>query len=1021
LYRPGLIAALPTAVPDVTSLAWEKADADRLTTLLTTKFAGFNADAKAILTSPARSDAERKAALSLSETLLSTIHSAVEETVPKKSVNTQRKATGKPSFLRDASYRSLMRRRLRLLKKLNERLTAEDREQKQASLRTLNALANARARLFLRKARVKDWRDAEFSYRKLRTSRTFWSKLHRLRKGKTDSSSRPITDTVLDANGKICSGAEDVLKVWQEYFQKTYWVAPSTDARMLDEEKKMQERIEAALRANGHQRHLDGHFSDREVEAVIEASESGKAPGEDNLPYEFFKRFFHKDVSATALAALTAFFNLLLTFSIWPDEFSRGIIAPIYKRKGNRLEPNVFRPISLLLCLSKLYELLLNNRLSKHVEANNVLCEEQAGFRSDRSTLDHILTLDTIITTSYERKEPIYAAFLDIEKAYDRTWRLRLLTKLLDAGVTGRVFRSIHAMLKDVHRSVRIGTRLSDWFLTNCGVPQGSILSPILFDIFVNDIIEDVNELEEGVALGDRRVSCLLYADDIVLLSHTPEGLQRMLDACQKFATKARFKFNVRKSNIVLFSRDENNPRPTFYLNNERLEYADFFTYLGIEFGHYVYGRKHTRWDLYIKRILKEGERRSHEVLKIARERDSQSGLPVHLTLLYYFTHVRSRLEFACQVWGPMITAKQRKKLDMLQDEFARNALHLPDTTASTFCLGELDVMPLSLRHEELALRMWGNICTMAPTRLPRIAQLQYLQRSNQATLKSTWFHTIYRLISKKYPSLAPALSGLLPTPLNARAPDTDAQSKTALIRRAWSDQVTEAVRNRWTMLWSHEISELSSLRFYRVFKQQPALEPWLKDTNHSGIHAKLLLRAGLLLNTSHPRPNGNKPGHCYICDQRAAETRSHFLLTCPALEHLRQEWARDLKSKMTPDPHRPDSLAILLNQWVASAHVDLAPSPTRPTFVSPSSHSTVQICSLLHPAPTDDPRLQRGDDGNYKAADGIDDEQAQGILKTRRKFETLLEKSTRILLHKMTKLRQQLTAARGLQYHPLH
>jgi len=357
----------------------------------------------------------------------------------------------------------------------------------------------------------------------------------------------------------------------------------------------------------------------------------------------------------------------------------------------------------------------------------------------------------------------------------------------------------------------------------------------------------------------------------------------------------------------------------------------------------------------------------------------------------------------------------------MLQDEFVRNALHLPNTTASTFCLGELDVMPLTLRHEELALRMWGNICTMAPTRLPRIAQLQYINRRNKTKLKSTWFHSISRLISEKYPSLASSLSGSLPIPQKALAPDMDAQSKTALTRCAWSDQVSKAVRDRWTMIWSQDMSKLSSLRFYRISKKQPFLESWLKDTNHAGIHAKLMLRAGLLLNTSHPRPAGNELGHCFLCDQGAAETRSHFLLTCPALEHLRQEWVRDLKSKMSPDPHRTDSLALLLNQWTTFAHVDTAPSPTRPTFVSPSLHSTVQICSLLHPAPTDDPRLQRDDDGNSRAADGTDDEQAQGILKTRRKFETLLEKSTRILLHKMTKLRQQRTAARGLQHHPLH
>jgi hypothetical protein len=749
-----------------------------------------------------------------------------------------------------------------------------------------------------------------------------------------------------------------------------------------------------------------------DTESTIKSTENAKAPGEDGLTYELFKTFFNKEESPDLLAALNAFFNLLLTFSIWPDDFTRGVIAPIYKKKGNRMVPGSFRPISLLACLSKLYELLLNKRITSHVEATGVLSEEQAGFRHDRSTLDHVLTLDTIITMSYERKEPVYAAFLDVEKAYDRTWRLRLLTKLLDAGIQGLVFKSVHAMLMTVRRSVRIGTLLSDWFHTNCGVPQGAILSPILFDIFVDDIAKDINALQDGVTLGDRRVSCLLYADDIVLLSNSAAGLQRMLDVCQKFAEKARFKFNISKCNIVVFSRDTT-LRPELRLNDKPVQYAASYVYLGVEFGPYVYRQKGTRWDLYIKRIVKESDRRSREILSISGEHDSQTGLPIHVSLLYYFTHVRSRLEYACQVWGPLITSKQQQRLDGVQNNFLKHALHLPRTTPTPFCLGELNVMPLWLRHQEQALRFWGKICTMPAERLPRIAQLQYIQRRNQKRLRSTWFHAIHMTITKHYPSLASSLSGSLPVPDEAKDPTIDAHSKTALVRSAWAKRTADAVQERWHTLWRHEIAEMSSLRYYRTFKIEPLLEEWLKDMNHSGIQAKLLLRAGKLLSTSHPRPAGNPRGLCRLCQEQTAETRAHFLLSCPALEQLRQAWARDLKAKMASDPEQASVLTSLLNQWATSAHANLAPSPSLPAFPPNPSHSTVQICSLLHPTATDIPLPDQDADDD----DRDQDKQPVGVLKTMRKFETLLEKSTRILLHKMTKLRQQLSGGE----HPLH
>jgi hypothetical protein len=265
-------------------------------------------------------------------------------------------------------------------------------------------------------------------------------------------------------------------------------------------------------------------------------------------------------------------------------------------------------------------------------------------------------------------------------------------------------------------------------------------------------------------------------------------------------------------------------------------------------------------------------------------------------------------------------------------------------------------------------------------------------------------------LIRSSYPALASSLSGSLSIPEKANDPSISAQAKEEIIRSAWTALVAKSVRERWVTLWRHELSELSSLRYYRCFKQEPSLELWLKDTNHAGIHPKLLLRCGKLLNTSHPRPADNRRGLCRLCNEQAAETRSHFLLSCPALEQLRQAWIRDLRTKTTPSPSCPRSLSLLLEQWAATAHIDLAPSSHRPSFPLPLSHSTVQICALLRPSVEDIP---------LPLHDASDEEQVTDILKTRRAFETLLEKSTRILLHKMTKHRKQLTGA-GPQ-HPMH
>jgi len=124
------------------------------------------------------------------------------------------------------------------------------------------------------------------------------------------------------------------------------------------------------------------------------------------------KKIFKKDHAPIACQALLTLMNLLLEFGVWPSSLELGVIVPIFKKQGNTMKPDNYRPISLLTSISKVYELILNKRLCTYVEENNILSEEQAGFRKDRSTIDHILTLDTLIATRLNMKQETFIAFL---------------------------------------------------------------------------------------------------------------------------------------------------------------------------------------------------------------------------------------------------------------------------------------------------------------------------------------------------------------------------------------------------------------------------------------------------------------------------------------------------------------------------------------------------------------------------------------------------------------------------------
>ena len=658
---------------------------------------------------------------------------------------------------------------------------------------------------------------------------------------------------------------------------------------------------------------------------------------------------------------------------MWPAPFCKGLIGPLYKRKGDRLRPSSFRPISLLICISKLYEYVLLQRLSPFCEAGGILSEEQCGFRDSRSVLDHILTLDFLI--SRQRSEPLWIAFLDIEKAYDKTNRLRLFNRLLEVGIRGRVFRSIHSMFTRVLRAVKVGDRVSDFFECICGVPQGSVLSPLLFDIFIDPLIQKLKERNLGVRIGPRIVSCLLFADDVALLATSHRALQQLLNVCTKFAKEFFLSFSQPKSNVVVSPTPPS--RPDLRLQDFSLSYCDEYLYLGVEVGLFDRRKKSARWSSLIERIAAEASRRTREVLAVC---GGVNGLSPYLSRLYYLTYVSGRLDFAAQIWSLNVTAAQQSSLDKVQAEFVRSALHLPDTTPLVFCLAELNMLPLHLHHREMALRYYGKVCCMPPERLPRILLDEYLACPSRH--RQTWFNRLHKLISSSYPSLSFALSGSIAPPA---ADDPDAVG--------WPELVRKAVADSWLAEWQNGISSYRSLRYYASLKSKPEIGSYLKDFNQVGVSAKLRLCSGTLATCALLARQRRLPSPtCLLCNQ-APETRSHILLFCSPLEPTRQAWLDCMHRKCSG----PFSIAFrTLLDDVLPCH------PHNPLFGSPSDSSDDLVCFLLCPKPTD----------RALSALRANTDQDADLQRVLAAFGHLLERGSRILFARLLRHRESLLRA---------
>ena len=188
---------------------------------------------------------------------------------------------------------------------------------------------------------------------------------------------------------------------------------------------------------------------------------------------------------------------------MYPEGWTQGILQLIYKN-GDKNNPNNNRDITLMSCFGKLFDQVLYNRLKCWESDHSVLHEEQAGFRSGYSTTDHIFTLQSLITASKHSKSKLYCSFIDFRKAFNSVYRDGLWYKIINMGGKGKLLTIVKNLYQQVKCCVRGHTGLTEFFLTKLGLQQGAILSPYLFALFVNDLVDIINEnaQHDGVNKG---------------------------------------------------------------------------------------------------------------------------------------------------------------------------------------------------------------------------------------------------------------------------------------------------------------------------------------------------------------------------------------------------------------------------------------------------------------------------------------------------------------------------------------
>ena len=368
---------------------------------------------------------------------------------------------------------------------------------------------------------------------------------------------------------------------------------------------------------------------------VLKLSKNGKS---HDIQVELFK-------NNTALNALTRIFNICFDSGKIPGLWSKGIITPIPKSStSDPYDPMSYRGITLAPSSYKLYCGVLNSRLTCKLVESDCLNDEQNGFRKDRSTIDHLYTLTTIIESRKLRKLSTFCAFIDFKKAYDMVNRSLLFAKLESLGISSKMLKALYAIYSNVQSCVKINGQLTEWFDVTSSLKQGCILPPLLFNIFINDLIDEVKKLNVGIKLDNDIISVLVYADDIVFMCENENDLQKIIDTLSVWCDTNDLVVNLSKSKIVHFrSQSIERTNFQFIFKNNSIDIVEKYTYLGLvlnEFLNYLDTAK---------AVAKSARRALGSLIA---KRKANGGFEYEIFTKFFDTLVMSVIEYGASIWG---------------------------------------------------------------------------------------------------------------------------------------------------------------------------------------------------------------------------------------------------------------------------------------------------------------------------------------------------------------------------------
>lgn len=539
----------------------------------------------------------------------------------------------------------------------------------------------SQVRLKIKESKKRSWINFMDTIKYNLDSRSMWDHMKKF-KGKRTSCNIPA---IRNKNGMQIKNQLEIADILADHYCDV-----SSNSKYIPSfqtYKRIKEKIPIVDPGSGHHPQLNLPFSLPELKYALTGCQSF-ACGPDNICYPMLT-----NLPDEALEYLLRVYNIIWLNGLFPDSWKASYIVPVLKPGKNPLEVASYRPIALMSCSCKIFEKMINRRLTWYLNTFHLISDFQSGSRKSRSTVDNLIMLESDICESIQSRQVTVAILLDIETAYNRVWGRKVLEKLAQWKLGGPLFQYIAHFLDNNHIIVKCGKKFKSGIRRiDNGIKQGSSLSCSIFSIATCDLAENLHP----------SVRHVMYVDDFCIYTSglTTESvktpLQESLKSLQSWTRVNGLDFSAAKTCGIVFSRcHKKNIRPPRLVFKERhINFVHSVKWLGIILDSRFSFNEHIKY-------TKTKGLRALNILKILSHQSW--GLNRKLLLRLYQAYVRPILDYGCILYSSA-TDSTLSKLEPVQNAALRVITGAFRSSPVVSIQAESSQMPLKYRRKALLI-----------------------------------------------------------------------------------------------------------------------------------------------------------------------------------------------------------------------------------------------------------------------------------------------------------------------------